>query len=42
MKTVYIVQEKETKEIILVTTKKGKALSYLDEGHTVSGFELED
>lgn len=40
---VYVVQETETKEIVLCTTNKGKAMSFLDEdGYSVSGYTLED
>ncbi len=39
---VYVVQESETKEVVLVTTNKAKALSFLDDGYSVSGYPFED
>lgn len=40
---VYMVQENDTQEVILVTKNRNKALDFLSKkGYTVSGFILED
>jgi hypothetical protein len=37
---IYDIQDRKTKEIIMVTSSREEALSYLKDGYVVSGYEV--